>query len=455
MTTNTHTERNQDDLAPTAQVMAAAQALAFTTDEQRACVEAHLRARTADLTETVAARIATWNPDLTQRKTTPKQWRAAQPLVRVAVALASPGSEATAGPLLTTAAGITLWAAAEHIPLRLDAIHRDTTRARYLRTVTKNSRATINSHLNTLGAGITTAHITEPPGAPTPSPDENAATAGGEESAAECEPLMLDGAIRPKQVLYAELNNPAGADYLAAAAAVRARVLLIEPGVLRTQTRVAGRGRSVPYGDVELAALLAAATTVRSTKQRANLTALLALGLGAGLVGAEATIRCGRDIIDHPASTPQAPIVAVNTSHGPVPVHAAFVPHLRRAAARAGEAGYLTGGGTNRRNRASELATSLGNANPHLVRLSSTRLAATWRAVHLVRGVPTADILALSGLTSAAALDDLLAYLPAGTHLATARLAGHPETQIAAHTAPYTQPSTKSDETDADAEAGR
>ncbi len=327
------------------------------------------------------------------------------------------------------------FAATRRMPLRAPLVFRASTAEAYLATTTGSSRATVASRVNALVTAVTAA-LDGDPAAPEAGPAQAPADAHGVhalEARGEAEPLLLDApAAAPATLRRLQLTGPAAADALAALAAVRARILTIEPSALRREDRFRGKGRSVPYGDVEVVAMLAAAATQRSTKRRLHVSAALCLGLGAGITGESASAVRGRDLVPlRDASEPTAgtDAVAVIVDGRLRPVHAAFVAPLHAAAAAAGPDGWLVGGTGARRTRIAELAAGLANTDPRLVRLNSTRLAATWLAMHAVRGVPVADLLAAAGHTTADPLTLVLPYLPrtsAGADLLTGHTAGAP-----------------------------
>jgi hypothetical protein len=237
------------------------------------------------------------------------------------------------------------------------------------------------------------------------------------------EPLLLDAPAPAAGTLRRlQLSGPAAADALAALAAVRTRVLQVEPTALRREERFRGRGRSVPYGDIEVVALLAAAATQRSTKRRLHTTAAICLGVGAGVTGELAASVRGSDLVPLPDAGEGALAVAVNGQLRPV--HAAFAGPLLAAAAAAGPRGWLVGGNGARRARMGELSSGLANSDARLVRLNSTRLGATWLAMHAVRGVPLGDLLAAAGHTTAEPLTLVLPYLPPTTAVGRNLLTG-------------------------------
>lgn len=379
----------------------------------------------------VAKKLGTWEPMLQQRQLTDRHWRTLEPLVRAAATCARPSSPSVAGDLLGVALSLALFATARRMPLRPERVFSAVTVQAWLATVDSASARTYTSQATALTKGVTRALSTPaPPTAPNIAAPA-AMTPGGDLSEGgtddPLEPLLMaDGAPAAERVARAGLDTPAGSQALAALAAVRAEVLRVEPSALRAQPRFAGRGRAVPYGDVEVIALLAAAATQRSSKRKVHAAAAICLGVGAGVTGERAAAVTGTDITDRDG------VLTVTTTAGTAVVHAAFAAPLR-AAARAAGTGYVIGGGHVRRNRISQIADGLGSADPHLVRLSGARLGATWLAMQAVRGVPLRELLTAAGLSSTTSLDQVLPFLPANTPYGTALLAGLDHAELDLH----------------------
>lgn len=374
--------------------------------------------RLTQLDQTVVERLASWTPQLKQRGVSTKQWAQWEATVRVAVVCARPSNETVAGAMLGTALGLVQFAVTQRrTPLRADFIFRATTTDVYLKSLPVGTQHVVGSHLRFLVAGIASA-LSEPvPDPAAAAPAENAAD--GETTV---EPLLLNGEAPTLQELtrLGMASQPAR-EFFTVLADVRARVLEVEPRALRREERFAGRGRSIPYGDVEVVALLAAASAQRTNKGRTYATAAICLGLGAGVSGEDAASLKGADIVAH---DPSIGGPAVRTRHGLVALHTAFAAPVLAAAQAAGPTGWVLGGGQARVNRVARICSALSTSNPHLVRVNSARLAATWFAVHLTRGVPVGQLLAAQGYVSSAALDSILQYLPQQTARGNALLGG-------------------------------
>ena len=372
-------------------------------------------ARAAVLGPAITERVASWEPQLEQRGISGREWEQWAPLVRAAVLCANPSNTDVAGSLAGDALSLTKFAASRKMPMKMENIFRQGTAAAFLTAVTPSSRATVTSRVNALVAGVTAAAAQ-----PTPTP-ETPAEQDTDVQGPVLEPLLLDrGLPTPSDLITAGLTSPAAAEVLHALGLVRARVRAIEPTALRSEPRFRGRGRAVPYGDVEVVALLAAASSSRSSKGRRTLPAAICLGVGAGVAGEAAANLKGRDVFSHHDDI-DGPAVAV--AGRVVPLHIAFAGAVLTAAEVAGAEGFVLGG-RGGRNRFAELAASLAKLDPHLVRMNTGRLTATWLAMHATRGVPLGDLLAAGGWNSAAPLDHVLPYLPRQTPTGLALLTG-------------------------------
>ncbi|MEO8224119.1 MAG: hypothetical protein ABI661_04895 [Gammaproteobacteria bacterium] len=381
-------------------------------------------ARVSALPGAVVAKVATWVPQLEQRALTSRDWDAWEPLVRAVVVCAGPRNASVASHLLGTAVSMVMFAKGRKMPLRAELVFRSSTGDAFLKTVPDTSRATVASHVRTL-VGAAEQALADPTPAPA-DPSGDADTAKQARSG-EHEPLLADlGEPTARQLTGAGLAGPAAARALGALAAVRALVLAVEPGAMLHQDRFRGRGRSVPYGDREVVALLAAAAAQRSTKRRIHAAAALCLGVGAGITGESAARVRGSDV------TQSGGLVLVAVGGRLVPVHAAFAAPVLLAAREAGP-GWLLGGGPGRRaNRMSELAGGLERTDGHLVRMNSARLGATWLAMHATLGVPLGDLIDAAGWSTAEPLSAVLAYLPRGTTAGRAALGGLTEDEPSA-----------------------
>lgn len=332
---------------------------------------------------------------------------------------AEPSSIKVAKDMFSTALSLTLHARSRRMPLLAERVFHPSTADAWLATISEASRHPRGSHCRALSAGIDAALDGRlPTRAVSGSADTGDDLGEAAEGATTLAPLLMTASAPSRQTISAAgLDSAAGRDLMATLHLIRAQVLSVEPHAMRVEERAAGKGRAVPYGDVEVAALLAAAATQRSTKRRLHVGAAVALGLGAGVTGERASAVRGTDI------THRDGILTVATSKGTAIVHDAFADTLTTAAGHAAH-GWVLGGGNGRVLRMSQLAVGLAGTDPRLVRLNSARLWATWLAVHATRGVPLRDLLTASGLTSTTAFDQVMPYLPPTTARGAVLLAG-------------------------------
>jgi len=161
---------------------------------------------------------------------------------------------------------------------------------------------------------------------------------------------------------------------------------------------------SRPYVAAELAVLDAWGWQQRTPERRTSAGALLALGLGAGLTGAEIIAVRASDV------TEDGTRVLVHGS-GPrdVPILPDWIPRIQERSALIGTDGWMFraeqhGGNIN-------LITDFVSRNGPTVPLQARRMRATWLAHHLEAGTPLKRLLRIAGLQSAEALDRVLPFV--------------------------------------------
>jgi hypothetical protein len=376
--------------------------------------------RTAALPRAVSSKLAAWAPQLEQRALSQRDWDAWSPLVRAAVVCAAPRNASVASDLLGTAVSLMAFAHKRRMPLRAELVFRASTGDAFLATLTSTSVPTVASRVRSLVAGVEQA-LADP--APQPAGQNAGEATETLQESGELEPLLLDvSAPTARELTQAGLAGPAAAQVLRALAAVRSRVLAVEPAALLRQEPFRGRGRSVPYGDREVVALLATAGAQRSTKRRIHAAAAICLGVGAGITGEAAARVRGTDVRSDRTDAGQLVLVGVEGRQ--VPLHAAFAGPVLFAASVAGDGWVLGGGPAGRADRMSQLAAGLEGADAHLVRMNSARLRATWLAMHATLGVPLGDLVDAAGWSSAEPLTAVLPYLPRSTPTGLTALAG-------------------------------
>lgn len=129
-----------------------------------------------------------------------------------------------------------------------------------------------------------------------------------------------------------------------------------------------------PYSRAEVAGYLRAAAAQPSEARRMRATALICLGVGAGLVGAELRHLRGRDVHRRSGGL----VVAVSGRRARVvPVLARFQAPLQEATRFAGDRPILGGREPGRRNLTDALGAAL-SSDAGLPRLQAGRLRATW-----------------------------------------------------------------------------
>jgi integrase len=176
----------------------------------------------------------------------------------------------------------------------------------------------------------------------------------------------------------------------------------------------------LPYTEREISAFLALADA-QPTPARANkLNALVCLGAGAGLAGADLRALRGSDVIARSGGV----VVVVPRPRGrTVPVLARYGGRLLGCAGLAGE-GLLVGGSSPlRRNVTTPVVGSLTGGDD-LPRLEVARLRATWLAeVAATIGLPA--FMAAAGVSCCQRLGDIVSRLPrASEETAVALLGG-------------------------------
>jgi integrase len=163
-----------------------------------------------------------------------------------------------------------------------------------------------------------------------------------------------------------------------------------------------------PYSEVEIAGYLALAGAQRTLSRRMRATALICLGSGAGLIGAELRHITGRDVARRSGGL----LVLVGGRRArAVPVLERFHEPLRAAAAFAAD-GYLLGGSAPERRNLTDALSVVLCTDAGLPRLQAGRLRATWLVACAQRiGLPA--FMHAAGITCSQRLGDLVSHLPA------------------------------------------
>ncbi|WP_412148578.1 hypothetical protein [Curtobacterium flaccumfaciens] len=196
---------------------------------------------------------------------------------------------------------------------------------------------------------------------------------------------------------------------------MRARIRRVSEALLgesaAVRTRALGRAEaSRPYTPKDVAELDGWALAQPSEERRTSARALLALGLGAGLTGAE-IIALRTSSVRALGQTTYVNVTG--TDERIVPVLPNWAHELGERLTFVGEDGWAfrseqRGGNIN-------LITDFVSRNgPHMP-LQARRMRATWLVHHLEVGTPVKTLLRIAGLKSAEALDRVLPFVEDST----------------------------------------
>lgn len=176
---------------------------------------------------------------------------------------------------------------------------------------------------------------------------------------------------------------------------------------------------TAPYTSAQIAAYLALADTQPSVARRMRVQALVCLGAGAGLTGADLRQTRGTDIVARSGG-----VVVVVNGRRPrvVPVLARYQKRLVASATWAGEGWVIGGVDPVRRNVTTALISSLAGGID-LPRLRSARLRSTW-LVEVADRLGIASFLAAAGVVCTQRLGDLVAGLDAAGETEAVALLG-------------------------------
>jgi hypothetical protein len=162
-----------------------------------------------------------------------------------------------------------------------------------------------------------------------------------------------------------------------------------------------------PYGEGEIDGYLRLAEAQPTEARRMRATALICLGAGAGLIGAELRHVSGRDVTRRSGGL----VVAVSGSRvRAVPVLWRFHRPLEAAAAFAGER-YLVGGSDPARRNLTDVLCAALSADASLPRLEAGRLRCTWLC-ECARAIGLGAFMQAAGIRCSQRLGDLVAELP-------------------------------------------
>ncbi|QWS33065.1 hypothetical protein [Curtobacterium aetherium] len=222
---------------------------------------------------------------------------------------------------------------------------------------------------------------------------------------------LTDGAVfHPYMVNRFVIHHLAGYNR-ASRNTVRARLRRVSEALLGDDAagkfKALGKADAVtPYTAVEQAALEGWSRAQTSDERRTSASALLSLGFGAGLTGAE-IIRVRLEQVD---ADGELVVVHVAGDGGrQVPVLAEWDAGLRA------RLDYMDGSGwafrADQRGGNINLITDFISRTAAPMEIQSRRMRATWLVGHLERGTPLKMLLRVAGLQSAEALDRVLPFV--------------------------------------------
>ncbi|MGH8296392.1 MAG: hypothetical protein ACRETZ_13005 [Steroidobacteraceae bacterium] len=171
--------------------------------------------------------------------------------------------------------------------------------------------------------------------------------------------------------------------------------------------RLSRERAKAPYSKAEIASYLALADAQPTEARRMRAQALICLGAGAGLVGADLKAVRGTDVCERWGAV----VVEVHSGRCPrtVPVLARYRERLVDAAASAGERLLIGGTSPERKNVTTPLTASLSGGDD-LPRLDIARLRSTWMC-EVAGNIGLKAFMDAAGITCSQRLGDLVATL--------------------------------------------
>ena len=203
---------------------------------------------------------------------------------------------------------------------------------------------------------------------------------------------------------------------------VRSNLLFLQRRVLEVAPDPVGLGREraqAPYSEAELAAYLSLADAQPTLARRRRASGLIALGAGAGLIGADLRLVTGHHVIRRSGG-----VIVEVAGRRPrvVPLRRELAERALGAARWAGP-GFIVGGAEpGRRNVTSPLIASL-SGGADLPRLSLARLRSTWVA-RCAADIGLATFMAAAGVRCSQRLGDVVADLDPGDEAHAVALLG-------------------------------
>ncbi len=198
--------------------------------------------------------------------------------------------------------------------------------------------------------------------------------------------------------------------------AIARRVAPVSPEAPRLSRERA----KTPYSRAQIAAYLALCDAQPSASRRHRASALVCLGAGAGLVGADLKAVKGTDVVRRSGGV----VVCVRQGRRPrvVPVLARYHDRLLCAARFSGSGLVIGGTSTSRRNVTSPLTASLAGGKD-LARLDISRLRATWLC-EVAETIGLKAFMEAAGICCSQRLGDLVGHLPEVTESEAVALIG-------------------------------
>jgi len=174
-----------------------------------------------------------------------------------------------------------------------------------------------------------------------------------------------------------------------------------------------------PYSQAELRRYLHLADNQPTPERRSKASGLIALGAGAGLIGADLRLVTGADVHARSGGV----VVEVRGLHPRVvPVRREMAERALRSAFVAGPSFIVGGAEPNRRNITSRLIASLSGGS-EMDKLSLARLRATWVARCAIDiGLPT--FMAAAGVRCSQRLGEVVELLDSGSEKEAVALLG-------------------------------
>jgi hypothetical protein len=194
----------------------------------------------------------------------------------------------------------------------------------------------------------------------------------------------------------------------------------VDPGCGPAPVALSRERAKTPYTGAQLAAYLALADAQPTSARRHRLSALVCLGAGAGLMGADLRGVSGNDVVCRSGG-----VLVVVRGRRPrvVPVLACYHARLVASAAHCGE-GFVVGGVDEARRNVTARLVATASGGVDLPRLDTGRLRSTWLAA-VAEALGLRAFMDAAGISCSQRLGDVVATLePVDEETAVARLGG-------------------------------